>query len=217
RAIGPTTGMQGGQKGSYALLTFGKPARATNCDCERSMEPSLLQTLFLRNDGEMLGLIERSGGWVQEVAKESAASAKDTNNRRAEQRRDASKLTTALDKAKQQLAKLDAKKDSDEYKQLEARKTKLERQVAQFRKAEAQVAAEAAKRAATPEKVDPKVIAERGPELIRQAYLRTLSRTPSDDEIAKGQAYLAESASVTNGLRDLLWALLNTKEFIVNH
>ena len=41
------------------LLAFGKPPRATNCDCERSNEPSLLQTMFLRNDTEMLAMLER--------------------------------------------------------------------------------------------------------------------------------------------------------------
>ncbi len=59
RAIGPSSGGDGRRGGDYVLTLFGKPARSTNCDCERSNEPSLLQTIFLRNDQTMLGLLER--------------------------------------------------------------------------------------------------------------------------------------------------------------
>jgi hypothetical protein len=43
-----------------------------------------------------------------------------------------------------------------------------------------------------------------------------LSRLPGDSEANAAQTYLRESPNKTTGLRDLLWALLNTKEFIVN-
>ncbi|MGC3969422.1 MAG: DUF1553 domain-containing protein [Pirellulales bacterium] len=52
---------------NYALTVFGKPKRETPCDCERSNEPSLLQTVYLRNDQEMFKLIERSNGWLDSV------------------------------------------------------------------------------------------------------------------------------------------------------
>ncbi len=39
---------------SYALGVFGRSTRESNCDCDRSEEPSLLQTVFLRNDKEVL-------------------------------------------------------------------------------------------------------------------------------------------------------------------
>lgn len=51
--------------------------------------------------------------------------------------------------------------------------------------------------------------------LVREAWLRTLSRIPEPDESARGVKCLAEAASVTQGLRDLLWALINTKEFVL--
>jgi len=54
-------------------------------------------------------------------------------------------------------------------------------------------------------------------ELIREAYLRTLSREPNVVELAKSREYLVGSVTPTAGVRDLLWALLNTKEFILNH
>jgi len=54
-------------------------------------------------------------------------------------------------------------------------------------------------------------------EVIRQAYLRTLSRLPTEQEQAIARKHLAETADLAAGLRNLMWALLNTKEFIVNH
>ena len=48
-----------GGNDQYALSVFGKPRRETTCDCERSNEPSLLQTVFLRNDQDMFKLVDR--------------------------------------------------------------------------------------------------------------------------------------------------------------
>ena len=53
--------------------------------------------------------------------------------------------------------------------------------------------------------------------LIRQAYLRTLSRLPEEAELARCRQHLAAAKDRAAGLRDLLWALLNTQEFITNH
>jgi hypothetical protein len=52
--------------------------------------------------------------------------------------------------------------------------------------------------------------------LIREAYARTLSRLPSEAELARSREHLA-TAGAKEGLRDLLWALLNTQEFLTNH
>jgi hypothetical protein len=131
RAIGRTSGYAGaarrGDDSAYAATLFGKPPRAINCDCERSNEPALLQTVFLRNDPEVLNLLDRPDGWLKQVAKAKT-------------------------------------RDADE--------------------------------------------------LVRQAYLRTLSRLPDEREMGIAKGYLEKNA--TGGLRDLLWALVNTKEFILN-
>ena len=63
------------------------------------------------------------------------------------------------------------------------------------------------------QKADP----EKLHEAVRETYLRTLSREPEKDELDKAVAYVQASDDQLNGVRDLLWALLNTKEFIVNH
>ena len=54
-------------------------------------------------------------------------------------------------------------------------------------------------------------------ELIRQAYLRALGRPPEAREIERATKFINDASSPATGLRGLLWALLNTKEFIVNH
>jgi hypothetical protein len=70
RAIGSLRGYtqgNGRNRTGYALQVFGKPMRETTCDCERSNDPTLLQTIFLRNDDEVLTFIDRAGGWLAEV------------------------------------------------------------------------------------------------------------------------------------------------------
>ncbi|MEX2187442.1 MAG: hypothetical protein WD875_11630 [Pirellulales bacterium] len=52
--------------------------------------------------------------------------------------------------------------------------------------------------------------------MIRSAYLRTLSRPPTAEEEQRIRAHLAATGQVA-GLRDVVWALLNSKEFIINH
>ena len=53
--------------------------------------------------------------------------------------------------------------------------------------------------------------------LVRQAYLRTLSRYPSEAELSRSISSIDGEENVVDGLRGLMWALINTKEFIVNH
>ncbi len=112
--------------GTYAMNTFGKPARSTNCDCERNTGISLLQPLFLKNDPILRYRLEESG-WLEELG----------------------------DK--------------------------------------------------TPDA------------LIEQAYLRCFGRLPAADELARCRAHLREASELREGMSDLLWALLNTKEFLMNH
>ncbi len=52
----------------FGLAVFGKPLRNTNCDCEREMQPSLLQCVYLRNDKDMLAALNRPEGWLKELA-----------------------------------------------------------------------------------------------------------------------------------------------------
>jgi hypothetical protein len=135
RAISETRTRQPGRnQANYALRVFGQPARATTCDCERSNEPNLAQSLFLMNDTEIFTVLDRRDGRLQE----------------------------------------------------------LTRQVEREKKT-----------------VDPD-------QLVQEFYLRTLSRYPTSAEVDRAKEHLGDSKTLQAGARDLLWALLNTKEFIVN-
>ena len=52
--------------------------------------------------------------------------------------------------------------------------------------------------------------------LIEEAYLRTLSRKPSSMEAQRSQQAIAQAESPMHGFSDLLWVLINSKEFILN-
>ena len=54
-------------------------------------------------------------------------------------------------------------------------------------------------------------------ERIDEVYLWTLSRLPVDEERQACRKYLKDSPSPERGLQDVLWSLLNTREFLLNH
>ena len=112
----------------YSMLVFGKPLRKTNCDCERKVEPSLLQAVYLRNDAEMQKKLHRPDGWLKRLPRDVKTT-----------------------------------------------------------------------------------------DLIEEAYLRTLSRMPTAAEMQRCQRHFEGAKDQVSALEDLLWALLNTKEFITNH
>jgi hypothetical protein len=159
----------------YLLTVFGKPDRVNNCDCERSNDASLLQTLFLQNDGEIQGLLDRPGGWLAGVARSYGLPTPGIKQKAAE------KIAAAPGK--------DAKTGEKRPPSPEALQKKRPRV--------------------------PSPNEER--RLIREAYLRSVSRPPTDKETVLAEHYLNESENIALGLRDLLWALINTDEFILNH
>lgn len=54
-------------------------------------------------------------------------------------------------------------------------------------------------------------------ELVDEAFLATLSRTPTVKERADGLDHLKAAKTRAAGVTDLMWALVNTREFILNH
>jgi hypothetical protein len=173
------------------LTVFGKPDRVGNCDCGRSNDPSLLQTLFLLNDHEIQAMLTRPGGWVARFAK-PAKIKQGPGSADPAQAKAIAKLQKRIRELRQQ--------DRD------AEATRLEPGL------------RALQQAARSAKPKPRVnTPEQERQVIREAFLRTVSRPPTEKEIARARAYLQDSASLDAGLRDLLWALINTKEFLVNH
>jgi len=54
-------------------------------------------------------------------------------------------------------------------------------------------------------------------DLIREAYLRIVSRPPTDEEVKRCLQQFTKTATPAEALEDVLWALLNTQEFVTNH
>ncbi|WP_169979533.1 DUF1549 domain-containing protein [Tautonia rosea] len=133
RSFGPSQSI-GTARGNanYAERVFGRSLRETNCDCSKSVEPNLLQSIYLQNDQDVHAALDRRGGWVQSVARRSD----------------------------------------------------------------------------NPPPPD---------ELIAEAFLRALGRLPNASEQEASRHYFDTSESSDQGLRGLLWSLVNTKEFLTNH
>lgn len=350
RAIAADAGVKAG--GQFALRAFGKPPRVTTCDCERSNQPNLVQSIYLRNDQDVFALLGRSGGWLAalepdpekrpiaespirdramrkaakaetpasaEPAKASApalSTAKPESPAMAKTPPAMAKTATPPVKPPATPAKIaraaarvlaapaptvnpvelaqNAQKLAERAKRLKsigendfAAQVEIERTKAREALAlalaysarslptrierlksigEAEFAAELDKRLtvekkflatdaelakrvaalinaaakptpaavasksapaatiakATPASAPPaaKLKKPEGPkteDLIREAYLRTVSRPPTAPEMAIAMAHVREAPTTVAGLGDVFWALLNTKEFIVNH
>ncbi|MHB1425183.1 MAG: DUF1549 and DUF1553 domain-containing protein [Gemmataceae bacterium] len=112
---------------SMIFRTFGRPVRTTTCDCERSAEPAVPQTLFLMSDPLLLKKLT------------------------------AGRLTKLL---------ADKKTDGD---------------------------------------------------MIEELFLATLSRPPDNREREAARAHVAGKKDRTQAFADVMWALINTREFILNH
>jgi hypothetical protein len=177
---------------NYILAVFGRSMRESNCDCDRSSEASLLQTLFVRNDQDALKLLERRNGWLRQVA-ETYGLAMPSNSQKSA--------------AEQRIADLEKQARRARKRNDTAAVKAIEKRLAAIRKDSRVPEAKAA-----PSKV-------RLPEnqLIEEAYLRTLSRLPDQEERQIALVSLKESKDQQAALEDLMWVLINTKEFIVNH
>jgi hypothetical protein len=53
--------------------------------------------------------------------------------------------------------------------------------------------------------------------ILEELYLSTLSRFPASEELERSLKYLKESPSRSEGFEDILWSLLNRREFLVHH
>jgi len=116
--------------GSYFLTVFGRPESASACECERSQEANLAQSLHLLNSGEVQSKLSAGTGRAANLAADKARSEEDK---------------------------------------------------------------------------------------VRDLYVWVYSRQPAADESAVALAHLKKTANKQQAFEDILWALINTKEFLFNH
>ncbi len=196
RAIGPRAGSGQGRLGNnYAAKVFGSSTRETNCDCNRSDEPNLLQAIYLQNDADLDTALNRPDGWLAEWT--------------GTQAKPGEPPIPAPDLEGTPMAELERRlKQARELNQA-ARIARLEGRIAYVK----------GRGHAPPSKPDKPLAmtpADRDG-FVREAYLRTLGRHPSEPEAGVATGHLLAAEDGPRALRELLWALLNTKEFATNH
>jgi len=54
-------------------------------------------------------------------------------------------------------------------------------------------------------------------QIIEELYLATLSRLPNQDDMDRAHRFIREAPNAREGFQDLLWVLLNSREFMFNH
>ena len=222
----PGAGLRRNQNNSasYALTVFGRSIRESNCDCDRSSEPSLLQTIFVRNDGQLQAMINHRSGWLAEVARANklgfspSGSDPQTDAAQRQKQQAEKRFQDRLNAIRKNLKEAEADNNKKNIARLQSQ-LKVVRQQA----AAAGVLSEtdaAPKPNQTGTTTSAKVSVPDSwntAELIREAYLRTVSRMPETSEMEIAQQFIEQASDPLDGLRSVLWALLNTKEFIVNH
>ena len=200
----PGTGRNNNIQGTnYAMAVFGRSTRESNCDCDRSMEASLLQTIFTRNDNDVHTMLARRDGWVAQVSQQPTDSRESSETERRRKR--FLDIEEQLARAERALEKAKAAGSDKRVEIAKAEIAKLRRQLEQ---------------AAPEEKPEVAAAPAVGPaidRLVEEAYLRTLSRYPTAAERTAATEFLTGADNLAEGAKGLLWTLLNTKEFIVNH
>ncbi len=216
RSIGGSgTPGYGKQRGgsTYALSIFGKPVRETTCDCERTNDPTLLQTLYVRNDQDIWARLGSSkGGWIAELERaEGKSPTNDAKRVRAEKR------LAALNKQEKQIKKRIPEKPETDASDVE--KKRYNNALNANRKTLSRFKAERKKLMSIigDRKDSEQSVKANADELIEEVFLRTVSRRPAAEELLAAKEDLAKAESVSAGVKELLWAMLNTKEFMVNH
>lgn len=207
----------------FALQVFGQSERENNCDCDRSDSPSLLQSIYLRNDLDVYNQLDSKRGWVTQACESlghagptGSSATQDTQiKRRANEIRkqtiERAKRYLALPEKQKQRAYDKAKRG---FVQASKRFKEYGFEVPQF---DDFLKNPDAWKLTAVEREGHELEASSLESIVEDAYLRTLSRYPADEEQQISIAYINESKTVADGLASLMWALVNTKEFIISH
>ena len=206
----------------FALEVFGQSMRESNCDCDRSDSPSLLQSIYLRNDADMHKRLSDKNGWVtqacSELGVEGPRSSLDPRAATAQKRAESYRkqfLSRIVEYKKipvdrQTKAKAQLQRD---YKRLVAKLKPYKFTVPKLAVLLKDPQAWPELNTSTQLKSAVRTLEQ----LIEEAYLRTLSRYPDPEETEISATFIEQSNTPAEGVQSLLWALVNTKEFILSH
>ncbi len=208
----------------FALTVFGQSIRESNCDCDRSDSPSLLQSIYLRNDQEMHSRLKAADGWVAQacaaIGVGGPESKQDDGVNGAERRAGAIKkqFSARIAAFKNQPQQRQAKQQAQLKREHERITEKLKLLGYQVPELERLLAdGEAWGHLEPCDREQTEVAKSTIEEIVQQAYLRTLSRYPDPEETQISIDYINQSDTPADGIESLLWALVNTKEFIITH
>jgi hypothetical protein len=217
---------QGRNQRDFALQVFGQSQRTSNCDCDRSDSPSLLQSIYLRNDLQMYQQLASKNGWVAQacasLGEAGPASRNDPKQDQISRKADQIRLQN-IARIKRFVA-LDAKQRERQQESIEKAYKAMRNRFAEYG-FETPPLKQLLKnpddwqltRDSDHVKQDKADRADSLEAIIDDAYLRVLSRHPDAEEVAIAISYVNESSSVADGLSSVMWALVNTKEFIITH
>jgi hypothetical protein len=208
----------------HALTVFGTSIRESNCDCDRSDDPNLLQSIYLRNDREIHARLRAGDGWVAQAC---AALGTDAPRPLEQDRNQAAlrRATAVKDRFVDRVEKFKQRSVAAQTKLRPQLRQDYNRTVERLRLLgyDAPALGMLLKLQRPWKELEP--LRQRSPrdtdqtieQIVVDAYLRSLSRFPDPSEMEISLAHLHQSASLADGLESLLWALINTKEFIITH
>lgn len=209
---------------SYALSVFGRSIRESNCDCDRSSEPSLLQTVFLINDSAVQDWLgDSKTSWVSEVASKFDWPA---GRKSPAQQARARQITEALTRFVNQVREADQRIEAAEAAGQARQVTALEKRRSEILKRARAAAKKNGVVVQLTRMLDGqddnrsssnRMTEEQAMWVAEHAYLRTLSRTPNSEELSRVVQFLQADNSPVDATEGLMWSLINTKEFILNH
>jgi hypothetical protein len=223
----------------FALRVFGTSMRESNCDCDRSDMPNVLQAIYLQNDIDVHRRLSQSNGWVAETSsKVTGMPLKERGVQLAGKKGDKGiekRKLEAIQSTKASIAKRvsnfkslppkrQAQMRTQLEKELEKLNARLERLGGETMTLEQQLVMQVPGQTSAAQATSPRANASKPvvdnqvlSTWVQEAYLRTLTRKPDAEEIEIAMSFLKEAPHPGEGLESLMWTLMNTKEFILSH
>ena len=198
---------------SYFLTVFGRPDSSSSCECERSSDASLAQSLHLLNSKDIQGKLSSGTGRAANLAGQKTPA----DEALAKAKTEHAAAAKALEVVNTQVDKAKASAKTDDLKKKLAELIEKKQKPAEDKIAAAKDALDKALPEAT--------VAE--DERIRSLFLLAFSREPSGSEVVLARSHLdriikdkddkEKPADRKASYEDIIWALFNTKEFLFNH
>ena len=183
--------LQGNNASTFGLMVFGRSTRESSCECDRSEDPTLLQTVYLQNDQDVYRLLDRRNtGWLYQVSQENkwamTGVGRANNSSNATSKKPPANYAQLMQSLEKRIAYF--QKQGNAAALVKSLQDRRRMYVQRFgppisTEKENVVAENSAEDNSNDENVVRQVLG--ADEIVKQAYLRTLSRYPNEQELAK--------------------------------